>query len=97
VYQLKVHNDLLKKGYQLQEEKSISHHCAEKEAVRSLVVINKRLVIEYIATDCVTDCHRKRVRIDLQNKDYVEGLLINVSERRNDIELITVNKSDRSH
>lgn len=97
MYQLKVHNDLIKEGFELQEEKSILHDCIENEPVRSLLVVNKNLVIEYIAADCVTDCHIKRIRFDLQNNDYEIGLLINISKRRKTIELITVNKSYRSH
>lgn len=97
VYQLKVHNELIKKGFQLQEKKSILHHCVENEPVRSLVVVNKLLVIDYISTDYATGCHRDKIRFDLQNNDYEMGLLINISERRNIIEIITVNKSYESH
>lgn len=80
VYQLKLYNDLLKKGFQLQTEMSALNIAVTDEADRELIIVNEVLVIECIAgTDINDHCHKK-IMLDLENNGYEKGLLINFSD-----------------
>lgn len=97
VYQLKLYNDLLKQGFQLKTEKAILNDSPEQDVVRSLIIVNNILVIEYIAEDNMSDINNKRIKFDLKNNHHERGLLINIAEGKNSIGIMTVNKNQRHH
>ena len=97
VYQLKLNNGLIKKGIQLRSENSLLSYCAENEPDRSLTIVNEMLVIEYISADNVTEHNKKRIKFDLQNNNHVTGLLINLSEGRENIYVSKVQRDCISH
>lgn len=80
VYQLKLYNDLLKKGFHLQIEMSALNLAVKQEAARELIIVNQRLVIECVADNQTNDHYHKRIMFDLENNDYRKGLLINFSD-----------------
>ena len=81
VYQLKLHNELIKKGFQLQEKALTIDHCTENKPVRSQVIVNDVLVIEYTTAGNATDHCQKRMTFDLEGKNYADGLLM-VGEKK---------------
>ena len=95
VYQLKLHNELLKKGFQLQEEALALDHYAENEPVRSQAIINEVLVIEYTTGGCSTDHCRKRMTFDLEGKNYADGLLMAGENKK--ISITDVKQSNTYH
>jgi len=80
VYQLKLYNDLLKKGFHLQTEISALNIAVNGELDRELIIVNETLVIECIVEDITSGHHRKRVMFDLENNGYKNGLLINFTD-----------------
>jgi len=80
VYQLKLYNDLLKKGFQLQTEMSVLNLAIKQEIARELIVINNALIIECLTEDEINHHHHKRIMFDLENNGYAKGLLINFSD-----------------
>ncbi len=97
VYQLKLYNDLLKKGCQLQTEMSVLNFAVKQEAVRELIVVNSSLVIECIVETQINSHDHKRVRFDLENKGYSRGLLINFSDELQSNMIATINHSSVLH
>lgn len=80
IYQLKLYNDLLKKGFQLQTEMSVLNLAIKHEAERELIIVNGSLVIECIVEESTDHQYRKKVMFDLENNGYDRGLLINFSD-----------------
>ncbi len=80
VYQLKLYNDLLKKGFQLQIEMSVLNLAVKQETARELIVINDAVIIECLVEDKINPHHHKRVMFDLENNGYAKGLLINFAD-----------------
>lgn len=97
LYRLKLHNELLKRGFDLQANKKVAGHCSEDRIERNLLVVNNSLAIEYISTDCITDFHKQLICHDLISHNYEMGMLINVSKSNDVFEIITVNKSNLTH
>jgi len=94
VYQLKLYNDLLKKGFQLQTEMSVLNLAVKQETARELIIINESLIIECLIEDKINDHHHKRIMFDLENNGYAKGLLINFSdEMQNNMVSIANNHS----
>lgn len=77
VYQLKLLNHLIKKGYHLETETSMLNYCVEDEPQRELIIVNGILVIECIVGVKAINHHQKRIMFDLQNNGHAMGLLIN--------------------
>lgn len=90
VYQLKLFNHLVKKGFHLEIEKSMLNQCAENEPVRELIIVNKILMVECIAENEVIDHFQKRIIFDLENTNNEVGLLINFAARMQQIEITKV-------
>lgn len=80
VYQLKLYNDLLKKGFRLQTEMSALNLAVKQEAARELLIVNESLIIECIIENKIHDHYHKRIMFDLENNAYAKGLLINFSD-----------------
>jgi len=80
VYQLKLYNDLLKKGFQSQTEMSALNIAVTQEADRELIIVNEVLVIECIVETDINDRCHKKIMFDLENNGYEKGLLINFSD-----------------
>ena len=97
VYQLKLFNDLAKKGLRLKVVASMLNQCAKNEPGRSLIIVNEVLVIEYISAERVSNCNKKRIKFDLQNHNYARGLLINTFSHRNKLEFLGVLQNDMVH
>lgn len=95
VYQLKLHNELIKQGFQLQEEALTIEDCAQNEAARSQVIINEVLVIEYTLGSNGTDDCQKRMTFDLEGENYADGLLM-VGEKKK-ISITEVKQSNIYH
>lgn len=95
VYQLKLHNELIKQGFQLQEEALTIEDCGQNEAARSQVIVNEVLVIEYTTGSNGTDHCQKRMIFDLEGKNYVDGLLM-VGEKKK-ISVTEVKKNNIYH
>ncbi len=91
VYQLKLQNELIKKGFQLQEEPLTLDHYAENDPVRSQVIINEVLVIEYTTAD---HC-QKRMTFDLEGKNCADGLLM--ADENKKIRVTDVKQSNIYH
>lgn len=77
VYQLKLFNYLIKKGFQLETEASMLNDCVNNEPERELLIVNGMLIIECIVDINEINHHQKRIVFDLQNNGHVMGLLIN--------------------
>lgn len=97
VYQLKLFNFLVKKGFQLEMESSMLNHCAECEPNRELIIVNNSIVIECIFDNDVTDHHQKRIIFDLQNRNNSLGLLLNFGSDLQGIELKKVFNNTCTH
>jgi len=80
VYQLKLYNDLLKKGFQLQTEMSALNQAVKQETARELIIVDDSLIIECIVEHQINSHHHKRIMFDLENNGYEAGLLINFSD-----------------
>jgi len=89
VYQLKLYNDLLKKGFQLQTEMSALNLAVSREPERELIIVNEALVIECIVEDEANHQYRKRVMFDLENNGYTNALLLNFTDDMHS-EMITI-------
>lgn len=90
VYQLKLFNQLVKKGFQLEMEISMLNQCAKNEPVRELIIVNESLVVECIAENEVIDHYQKRIMFDLENTNNEVGLLINFAVSMQQIEITKV-------
>ncbi len=80
VYQLKLYNDLLKKGFQLQTEMSALNLAVKQESRRELLIVNESLIIECIVENKIHAHYHKKIMFDLENNGYTKGLLINFSD-----------------
>ncbi len=80
VYQLKLYNDLLKKGFQLQTEMSALNLAVKQESSRELLIVNESLIIECIVENKIHARYHKKIMFDLENNGYTKGLLINFSD-----------------
>ena len=80
VYQLKLYNDLLKKGLRLQTEMSALNLAVRQETARELIIVDETLVIECIIENRINSHHHKRIMFDLENNGYETGMLINFSD-----------------
>ena len=80
VYQLKLYNDLLKKGFQLQTEMSALNLAVKQESSRELLIVNESLIIECIVESKIHAHYHKKIMFDLENNGYTKGLLINFSD-----------------
>lgn len=80
VYQLKLYNDLLKKGFQLQTEMSALNLAVKQETSRELLIVNESLIIECIVENKIHAHYHKKIMFDLENNGYTKGLLINFSD-----------------
>jgi GxxExxY protein len=89
VYQLKLYNDLLKKGFHLQTETSALSLAVSREFERELIIVNGTLVIECTIENETLNDHRKRVMFDLENNGYTNALLLNFAGDMH-CEMITV-------
>jgi len=97
VYQLKLYNDLLKKGFQLQIEMSVLNLAVKQETARELIIINESLIIECLIEDKINDHHHRRIMFDLENNGYVKGLLINFSDEMQSNMVSTINNHSVFH
>ncbi len=103
VYQLKLFNDLTKKGLSLRSGKSMLGSCdedktrAETERVQNLIIVNDVLVIEYIASTNMSEKCKETIKSDLKNNNFAMGLLINISEKENNIEVKHIHQNYIAH
>jgi len=97
IYQLKLYNDLSKKGFQLQTEMSVLNLAVRQEAERELIIVNGLLVIECIVENRIDGQYRKRVMFDLENNGYARGLLINFSDELQSHMIATLNHNPAIH
>jgi len=97
VYQLKLYNDLLKKGFRLQTKMSVLNLAVKQEAERELIIVNDSLVIECIAENAIDERCRKKVMFDLENNGYARGLLINFSDEIQSHIIATVKHNSAIH
>ncbi len=89
VYQLKLYNDLLKKGFQLQTEMSALNLAVKQETARELIIVDESLIIECVVENQISRHQHKRIMFDLENNGYETGLLINFSDEI-ESEMVTV-------
>lgn len=97
VYQLKLHNDLTKKGFQLQAEEAMLNNCVKDIPDRSRTLINETLVIKYVTTNRATDYHKKMMTYDLERNSYGSALMINLNDGNKKISMIEVKKANTYH
>lgn len=97
VYQLKLHNELTKQGFQLQAEKVMLNHSIKPESARSLMVTNDVLVSEYVTYSRTTDQIKKRLTFDLEKKNYASGLLNISIEGKKKISITEVKQTNTYH
>lgn len=97
VYQLKLYNDLLKKGFQLQTEMSSLNIAVRQETARELIIVNECLIIECIVESEINDHYHKKIMFDLENNGYAKGLLINFSDEMQSDMVTTINHCSVFH
>ncbi len=97
VYQLKLYNDLLKKGFKLQMEMSMLNRAVKYEVTRELIIVDEILVIECVVDNEIIDHHQKRVMFDLENNSYAKGLLINFSDEIQKDMITVIDRSSVFH
>ena len=99
VYQLKLFNDLTKHGFELKSDKSLLNQNVQNvtESVRNLIIVNNVVVIEYISSAESTVDNKNIIKRDLHNNNYAMGLLINISQQHNKIEITKIYQNYISH
>ncbi len=95
VYQLKLHNDLIKLGLRLQESALTVDHNAQNEAVSSQLIVNEVLVIEDVTAGNAADFCQKRMTFDLEGENYADGLLM--ADEKKKISITEVRRSNIYH
>ncbi len=101
VYQLKLFNDLTKKGLKLKSGKSILSHRAEMKVeldnVKNNITVNDVLVIEYISSQAMSDGYEKIIKSALHENNYAMGLLVEVAVKKDAIEITKIDQNYIAH
>ena len=97
VYQLKLQNDLTRKGFRLQAEEAMLNHSVKPELVRSIIVINEALVNEYVTSSRATYQPKKWMTFDLDKSSCASGLLTNLTEDKKKVCMTEIKKTNTYH